>query len=519
MAPLIDLYKKNHGALVAWLFKTYGLGQGTEFQNPHRLRRQAIADRLDLYRDNAHRAVCSIIDRVYTTPEMRETLRPYVAIALEQNVSRRIVNEVASLYDRPALRLLKQRDPEFHAEEKRINLHFVHQEAHRLTNLCNEVLLWQFKGTDDKNALRLITPNEFDAVPDPRNKLVPAGFLLDAAPVAAFTVDEARRLPNYELWDDTFRYLINASGQIVDENGTAGQPAEHGLGRIPGVLFHRREPTTVILDASHGEDIKSAHLGVALLNVMIMRLSKSQGENQPILQGNLASMASGQVMNGERPLLLPPEVVASMWSMKTDPDHYLAVKKDKIASVGASYGLDYQMFMQELGGESGSGKSYQVRREKLTELRIEQRMRAASHEAMVVDLMGFDPEGMRLDFQEQAMPQDAAEEVALLDAKMRKGLDSPIAFLMRKDPDLDRERAVDLLKSNLTDFAALIQWVRALNVAGDADAASPGRSAQENGAANAEKAPDKSDASANDKGGDTPASSLTNMAKEILDAA
>jgi hypothetical protein len=506
MAPLIELYKKDHASLVDWIFKAYGVGQGTEYQNPHRLRRQAIADRLDLYRDNACRAVCSIIDRVYATQEMRDTLRAYVPIALEQNVSRRIVNEVASLYDRPALRILKKDNDAFHVEEKRISLHFVQQEAHRLTNLCNETLLWQFKGVDDKPSFRIVTPNEFDAIPDPRNKLVPGGYLLDAAPHDAWTPEQARQTANYEIWDDTFRYLINAHGQIVDENGAPGQPSEHGLMRIPGVLFHRREPTTCILDASYGEDIKSAHLGVALLNVMIMRLSKSQGENQPILQGNLAGMASGQVMNGERPLLLPPEVVASMWSMKTDPDHYLAVKKDKISSVGASYGLDYQMFMQELGAESGSGKSYQVRREKLTELRIEQRMRAAAHEAMVVELMGFSSDGMRLDFQEQAMPQDAAEEVSLLDAKMRKGLDSPIAYLMRKDPDLDRETAVELLKANLTDFAALIQWVRALNVSSDADAANPGKTPQENGAANDEKQPQQSDSAAgNAAGGDTPA--------------
>jgi len=512
MTALTTLYRMDHEALVAWLFKSHGLIQGTEFQNPHRIRRQAIRDRLDLYRDNAERAVHSVIDRIYTTPQMCDTLKPYVAVALEQNVSRRIVNEVASLYDRPALRILADRDAEFHAEEKRVSLHFVHQEAHRLTNLCNEVLIWQFKGVDDKNALRIITPDAFDAIPDPRNRLVPAGYLFDAVPHDGWMADQAKSLPNFELWDDEFRYLINAYGKIVDENGRPGQPMPHGLGRIPGVLFHRREPTTCILDASYGEDIKSAHLGVALLNVMIMRLSKSQGENQPVLQGNLAFLASGQVMDGERPLLLPPEVVASMLSMKTDPDHYLAVKKDKIASVGASYGLDYQMFMQDLGSESGSGKSYQVRREKLTELRTEQRMRAAAHEALVVELMGFSPDGMRIDFSEQAIPQDAAEEVSLLDEKMRKGLDSPVAYLMRKDPDLDRERAVMLLKSNLADFAALVQWVRALNVPSGGDGGDPGQSPQQNGADNAPKS------TPHDPGGDTQATSLRNIAKEILNA-
>ncbi len=342
-------------------------------------------------------------------------------------------------------------------------------------------MLWQFSGIDSKSALRLITPNCFDAIPHPKDVLQPAGYLLDSAPVAVLTHEGSQRLPNYELWDDTFQYLISAYGEIVDENGAPGVPREHGLKRIPGVLFHRREPTTCILDASHGEDIKSAHLGIALLNVMIMRLSKVQGENQPVLSGNLAAMASGQTANGEKPLMLPPEVVASMLNMKTDPDHYLKVKKDKITSVAQTYGMSYEQFsMTE--SPAPSGKTYQIRREKLTELRLEQRMRAVHHEALVVELMGFDSTGMRVDYQEQAMPTDAVEELSLLADKMKLGLDSEVSYLMRKDPDLTREDAIALIKSNLTDYAGLIQWVRALNMPSGANAANPGQDAIDNGA-------------------------------------
>jgi hypothetical protein len=460
-----------------------------------------MARRLDLYRDRPGRHIAQAIDQVYETAEMKDTLRRYIDVAKEENVSARIIGEVASLYDRPALRTLSKRNEEFHAEEKRIGLHFIHQEAHRLTNLCNEVLVWQFKGADDKPKLRIITPDCFDAIPDTRDKLVPAGYLIDAAPSYAHTPEQAKKLPNYELWDDKYRYLINAYGRIVDEYGEPGQPWEHGLNRIPGVLFHRREPTEAILDGDSGEDIASGHVSVALLNVMVMRLSKAQGENQPVLQGNLAQMASGQVMNGERPLLLPPEVVASMLSMKTDPDHYLAVKKDKVTSVCLRYGISYEQYANS--ETEMSGKAFQQRREKLIKICLEQRGRAVVHEEMVAELMGFDPSTIKADFQEQTLPQDANEEVDLLDSKMRKGLDSPVSFLMRKDPDLTRDDAVTLLKANLTDFAALVMWQRALNAPADADAAKPGKTPQENGAANEEKQPGESDApQGNEEGGD-----------------
>ncbi len=193
-------------------------------------------------------------------------------------------------------------------------------------------------------------------------------------------------------------------------------------------------------------------------------------------------MVTGQVMNGERPLALPPDVVASILNMKTDPDHYLAVKKDKITSVAQTYGMSYEMFSNSESGDSG--KLYAMRREKLTELRLEQRGRAMMHEAQVVELMGFDPAGMRIDFQEQAAPADAGEEVDLLDKKMRKGLDSPVDYMMRKDPDLTRDDAKSRILDNLQDFAMLVLAQRALNMPGDADAGNTGKTPQQNGAAN-----------------------------------
>jgi hypothetical protein len=484
MTALVELYQTDHLALVRQICKTYGINGDVSdaYKNPHRERRAKVARRLRLYRDAAEQDVAGVIDAIYETEDYKQTLKRYIRVALEQNVTRRIVNEIANLYDRPAVRMMPSDQERFRKEEHRMRLHFVHQEAHRLTNVCNEVLVWQFEGANGP-ALRIVTPDLFDAIPHPGDNLTAAGFLLDMPPETLRVGTDRNELPHYEIWDDTYRYLISATGRMVDEFGRmVSEPERHGHSRIPGVLFHRREPTQEVLDAGYGSDIESCHLGIALLNVMIMRLSKSQGERQPVLQGNLAAMASGQVMNGERPLLLPPEVVASMLETKTDPAHYLMVKRDKLTSVAQSYGMSYEQFMLQENADSASAKAYHARREKLTELRTEQRARAVEHERDIVALMGFDPDELRLDFQEQAIPQDASEEVKLLDEKMRKGLDSPIAYIMRKDPDLSREDAIRIMKENLRDYAGLIQWVRALNVPSDADAANPGQSAQENGA-------------------------------------
>lgn len=485
MTALIDLYKTNHEGIVRWICKEYGINVdgGATASNAHRKRREDAARRLRLYRDQASVDVEIVIDQLYETEEYRRTLKKYVLVALEQNITRRIVDELASLYDRPALRILKKRQEEFRAEEKRIHLHEIAQESHRLVTLCNEVLLWMFIGADGLPKIRIVTPDTFDAIPNPNDSLVEAGFLLDMKPRTVLEGEQKNTLPHYEVWDDTYRYLINARGNLVDANGVmVSVPETHQKGRIPGVLLHRREPTIAILDGSHGSDIESAHLGVAMLNVMIMRLSKSQGERQPVLQGNLAAMATGQVMNGERPLLLPPEVVASMLETKTDPTHYLVVKKDKISNVAQTYGMSYEQFSISEGEQNASGgKGYQMRREKLTEIRLESRRRAVQNEALIVKLMGFDPEGMRVDFTEQAIPQDAVEELQLLALKLPLGLDSPIKYLRRKDPDLDDEQALDLMKENMSEWATMIVMVRALNMPADATGTNPGADPSING--------------------------------------
>lgn len=491
MTALVKLYNLDPAALVAWICKTYGIGNAQSYANPHRLRRETIAQRVRLYRDDGRVDFERLIDLVFETDKVRWQRRKMIDIAIEMNVSRRITDEVASLYDRPAVRTLPAYDTEYRAACGELELDEVMQEGQRLTFLCNETLLWRCAPIEPGMPPRLhvVTPDVFDAIPHPSDRLEVAGYLLDMEPMTAYAGDLKTRLPHWEVWDDTFRYLISGDGQLVDDNGNVTQmPIEHNQGAIPGVLMHRRKPIDRILDARHGRDITSAHLGVGLLEVMIMRLAKSQGERQPILKGNLANIAAGQSADGETPLVLPPEVVAEILDTKTDPDHYLASKKDKITSVALTYGMSYDQFMLQEGGDAASGKVYQMRREKLTELRNEQRRRAMLHERQVCRLLGFDATGLRIDYQEMALPQDAAEELALLRDKMKLGLDSPIAYLQRKDPDLERPEAVRKLLSNLRDYAALIMAVRALNMPAGADASNPGQTPQQNGAQGGQRA-------------------------------
>lgn len=483
MTAVIDAYGlRSHAAVVAMVRKEYAIVGGNQFGNAHRLRREAIAQRLRLYRDDGRADFERLIDLVFDDAEVRKQRRTMIDVASEQNVTRRIVDEVASLYDQAAVRKLADvaATDELREVVLALEVDEVMQQAQRLLFLCNEILLWRTRtGTSDR--LNVVTPDTFDAVPDPADRLTPIAFLIDCAPsVVAEGVDRAR-LPHWELWDDTYRYLISGTGELVDAAGNpTSEPIEHGLGRIPGVLFHKSKPVDRLLDSRPGSDIVSAHLGVGLLNVMIMRLSKSQGERQPVLQGPLAQMAAGQKFDGETPIALPPDVFASMLDSRTDPSHYIEAKREKISAVAQSYGMSYEQFTY--AGAAESGKAYAVRRQKLTELRNEQRRRALVNERLLVVLLGFSPDGMRVDFQEQTIPLDAAEELSLLRELMKLGLDSPVKYYMRKNPDASRADAIAAIRENLTEYAIVILAVRSLNAPLGGDADNAGQSPQQNGA-------------------------------------
>lgn len=480
---LSTMWNLSHAGVVEHVRKVYGIGDAaTSHDNPHRMRRERMATRLRLYRDDGERDFYRLINKVFKDEKVRKDRTDMVEVASHQNITRDLIDEVASLYDRPAVRTIEDSDAndlKYRDICALLEVDDIMQEGLRLTALCNEVLVWSTVNSLKKPKLRLVTPDAFDAIPLEDDATELAAVLFDRAPSLADKTEQGRRRVHYELWDEQFRYLIDAEGRLVDGLGNlALRPAEHGQGRIPGFLMHRRKPMEMLLDARHGKDITSAHLGVFLINCMTMRLAKSQGERQPILSGDMANVATRQSLDGETPLALPPGVIASMLDSKTSPEHYLQIKNDIIEGIEDAYGVDYN------DGAEQSGSSFVARRSKLTELREEQRRRSLLHEKMLCELLGHDPAALTVDYREQAIPVSATEEVSLLQDKLKMGLDSPIDYLMRKDPDLTRDEAQALFDRNIADYANYIKVIRELNAPADATAMDAGNSPRTNGVNN-----------------------------------
>ena len=81
MTALIDLYKTDHQALVRWIVQTYGLTADKSAGNKHRLRRETIAQRIRLYRDDGKLDFERIISIVFEDDTVRMQRQKMIEVA------------------------------------------------------------------------------------------------------------------------------------------------------------------------------------------------------------------------------------------------------------------------------------------------------------------------------------------------------------------------------------------------------------------------------------------------------
>jgi hypothetical protein len=446
-----------------------------------RRRRRAVGDRLKWFRDQGAGLIEDLVDLVFADPTVRDQRKRFAKMATAHNSTKRLTDEASNLYREPPRRTFKDdptRERTYLDFADAVQLDEILQEAQPISFLTSAVLFWAVKSAaTEKTCLRLVTLDSCDPIAHPRDPMTMAGVLLDRAPTTALVGADRDRLCHFEVWDEAFVLDLDATGMPIKER------REHNLGRLPGFLAHARQPIEKLVEWERGGDITAAQECVALLNLMALRLAKSQGENQPILKGDLAKVATKQPMDGERPIALPPGVTVEMLQSKTDPDHYLKLIKHFVGGVAQTYGMSYEQFTFQETSDTTSGRAYSVRRQKLGEIRAQQARRWRRVERDLVDLLGFDTKGFLVDFADPTMPTDPLEELEVEDKRWRMGLSNPVAFLRRKNPDIQNDdQATAAIAANVTATSAIWSLLRKQNAPAGADAIDSGNSPQANGA-------------------------------------
>jgi len=436
------------------------------FDDSEKARRAKMRDRIDLYNGSGQEQINAMFDSFFSNAKVRSLRKKFVELAMFQNLTRRIVREISSVYSEPALRIVAA--PTMNARYKTLQqdmrLDRRMRVANQLLNLCNEVVVW-FDLRAGKPVLRIVTPDNFWAVSHPNDPTHCVAIIFDQAPTDRQSASATT--PHYLVVSDHESFSLNAEGNLLS---STRRP--HGLSQMPMQLVHRTEPTVGLLDQFGGDDIRSAHLSLALINTMMLKHQKS-GTKQAYASGDLGNVPRDQPMEEEHLLQMGEGVSLSTLDLGADPDSYIKAARSVIKQLAANYGIPESVF--DLSYQATSGYEIELKRTGLREVRRDQILDWRPVERDLAKIMvevlaeasseyAFNLNGWSINFGEVETPQDPMAMLTYWEKRRQMGLMNSVEMMQQLNPEMDEVQAAEQIAANAIVEAKRVDLYRKLNI-------------------------------------------------------
>jgi hypothetical protein len=439
------------------------IGQNATAERERRARHRR---RQDVYNDGAKPYVIELIRKVFRDPRVRQLREQWAEAAQFNNVAKRIVNELSTVYQEPAQRTLDgveddiryQRVQNLCKQARRM------RHAGRMLNLHRTILL----GFRVRNAgtladprpepvIDVVTPDRAFIVTHPTDPGVPVAVGIEIETRYAHTASKA---PAWVVWSEHERFHLTGTGDVVE-----GSLIEHGIGRLPFVLVTLEDSTASVWPGMAGEDLTAAALAIAFSNTCLLKETKS-ATVMPIVSGDASRMVREQASDPEIMVHAPEGVSVSTIDPSMDLDLFTNTANHVQDTIGSNYGVAATL-MRHQGVQSAAARD--LMRVPLRELRLEQQLiwRDAEREFVEVQAaviaaeaaagvpgmaeLVFSPAGWRIDFADPQTPRSVKEQLEEFEHARRLSLDSTVRFVQRQNPDLTEEQAWDWITTLISD--------------------------------------------------------------------
>ncbi len=411
-------------------------------------RRKEAEKRLDLYRDNGRVYFEKAIDKIFKNETVKQWRKDFVEFAEFQNLTKRIVREISTVYSEPAKRQVSKGQKNFDELQKQVRYDRSMRQINRLGNLQNNVLVWPSLVVVNGESVpvqRLATQDKFTALAYPTDRTRPLCFIVDQMTIGAKVTD-----PHYMVLSAAdYRWLDKDYREIRREPNT--------LQTMPALLWSKEELECSLLDGTSGGDIPSAHVAIALLNTMMLKHQKG-GTNIPYATGDTSGMARGQSMDEESLVEVPEGVLLSTLDLKANPESYITAGRAVIKQVAANNGIPESVF--DLSYQATSGFEIELKRVGLAELRNEQILDFRPFEAKLAELwekvladaehpLQFTAGRFKINFGNVGTPQSPPDKIAYWKELEAMGLMSRVEMMMELEPELNETEAREQLDENL----------------------------------------------------------------------
>ena len=400
---------------------------------------KSAQERHDFYRDRGSKYIEQLIDKVYDDPEVKKLRNEWVEQAGYNNVTRRVVHELATLYRRPARRHVDDDAENLKYQQvlQLVSMDSTMLEVQRLAILHRALMVMvRVQSWSGMPVLDIIEPQCFRLVTHPNDPRRLIAVIIDQ--VIESPALKREDWPAYLVWTAAERFRLSSAGNMV------GEPKAHTFGRIPGVLVSVSPPPGRIIDDSTFSDVIRAHRAVWFENVNLLKESKS-GTKTNVLTGNLSSAMRKQMLDSEGAIQLPDGVQLTPTDMTVDLAPYRETADHIIERAAANHGIPPAVLR---GEGASSGYEIELRYVGIRERRIEQEPYFRNVERELAETMSivlgadnpefaFKTDGWSIDFGEVQMPLTRKEELEIFEAERRLGLTDTIEQEQKRNPDLD----------------------------------------------------------------------------------
>ena len=419
-------------------------------------RKQRARRRDNFYNDGGDDVLVSDIRTFFEDPHVQKLRERFVEISKYNNVTKRIVNELSTVYSRPAKRTVdSESDNATYQEIIRFTqldsfMRSVNQALNLHGNLLISVRVRVRPDGGREPALSFVTPGSLTVVSHPFDELYPIAYVVDHS-LRLVGPSDSEQDPRYIVWDDESYFKLNTNGNFIP-----GTKVVHGFDRAP-VVFARLDPYAIeLLSDTAGEDIISGHRAVWFQNVLLLKESKSVN-NQTAFIGDMSRVPTGQTADSESDLILGEDVTTQTIDRGVDLAQFRDNSDHVLERLAANQGIPPSVLRHE---GAASGLEIALRRIGIREKRREQELVFRTIEKQLVETMAmvfekdmpefaFSTDGWSVDFGEIETPLTERERLAIFKIEREIGVTNTLEFIKERNPSLDDDQALALLEDNI----------------------------------------------------------------------
>jgi len=427
--------------------------------------RQAEAqDKMDIYMDDF---VAIIRDKMSELFVEKTRDRLLYHVNQSQNILKRVVNEISTLYKTESLRTTEPESERYKDILESMNADVTMKKINRYTNLMNESLL-KVGVRYGKIVYDIITPNICTVIQNEADPTQADAIIYMTTRANTIGAKEIRyhywsKDGDYLVYDESFR-IVERHYDSADESELLNYPyidPETGLYLLPFVTFHRQQPDSVFWDQDTGRDLYNATISTAIKMSLFDYYFKTGSFKQIYLIGDKADMPGKQVLD---PLTVLRGSGEGAEIGTLDREINLEQLKNaiifQINTIINNYGISadqYSLIVAEM-----SGRALKIRNRGLLEIRKEQlpifksgekelfKVTQAVNNAHFPNAQIPDSVKFEIDYGELEIPEDPMEDLEHQTKRLRSGLISLGQFYQHFNPDVkDDTEAEEAIADNL----------------------------------------------------------------------